>query len=387
MYNKIFNSEKNSFIKQGRNISSLFPIVFMKIKYSLILLYIVLLTSCENTLYKVSTNINKEEAIPITQSETMFNDLPIGSFFKMRAFNGNLLLNYLMETSDGCFQLLDENTQTEESWFGKASEQENLLNPVLMGVSCEGQRIHILEGTNSSIVCCAKDSISNSFKFLTSKRIEFTNWTRIFDAVRLDNGFIVASVLYGGTNLFVLIDSEGKEIKRFGKAPLLGNEGDWQDFSSIKGQLCVIGNSLYYVTQYFAYMAKYELDDNLNIKLVWERYYDTPQFVVENSKIKFRQNNRAGFYSIAATDDYIICTYSGKKMSAIDDTGNSAARVPQYIVVFNHNGDFVRKYKTDEKISELTISSDKKYLYCSTVEPDLGIMRIPINEIINKYKK
>lgn len=356
-------------------------------KYGLFFIVVIFLQGCSGKKDAVE-NLYEMKVVELNCSEPMFEDVVIGKFYRMNFVNNTILLSYYNNQGpSGSFQLLDELTQKEIGWYGEQGYgPDNFNNPEATGFSEEGDTLYVMEWVNNFLHKLVKDKSTGIYSQDFTSKINFKDWIRLDSTVRLKNGYYVATVMFGGHTLFALLNQNGDIVRYFGEPPFDETE-EWQDFSNLYGEFAVYDNGFYFAMRQFAYIVKYEIDEDLNPSLVWEKFYDTPQYTFTDSTFRISVTNRNGFCGITTTDEYVFVSYSGIPMNAVDETGDPSAELPQYIVVLKHDGSVVGKIKVKERIADLAVSSDKQYLYYKTYEPDLGIMRIPVKEIIKKCKK
>lgn len=330
------------------------------------------------------------EAIELDCSEPMFDDVLIGSFVNMEAHKGEIILTYYNSQgpSSESFQLLDEIKQIELGTYGEVGfGPDNFNNPETAGFSENGDTLYVMEVALNYWHKLVRNKNTGMYNDDFVSKIDFKDFVRLQKVAKLKNGYYVSSVGVGGQNLFVILNQNGNIVKSFGQPPFTGYEGDCQDFFNLRGSFAIHDNGFYYCFQNWAYIVKYNIDENLTPTLVWEKFYDTPIYAIDNSTIKMKSTTRGGFSGIAIADNYVFASYSGVQNKDCTEENEGLEMVPRYIVVFKPDGGVVCKLKINEYISNLAISSDKQFLYCKTYYPDLGIIRIPIMEILKKCKK
>lgn len=350
-------------------------------------LFVLFLQSCSDT-YNSAENLYEMRAVELDCSEPIFENVIVSNFSKMNIVNNTMLLSYYNNQGlSGNFQLLDELTQKEIGWYGEQGYgPDNFMNPEATGFSEEGDTLYVIEWMNNFLHKLAIDKSTGIYSQDFISKINFKDWIRLDSTVRLKNGCYVATVMFGGQTLFALLNQNGDIVRYFGEPPFDETE-EWQDFSKLYGEFAVYDNGFYFAMRHFAYIVKYEIDEDLNPILVWEKFYDTPQYTFTDSTFRISATNRNGFNGITTTDEYVFVSYSGIPMNAVEETGNPDAELPQHIVVLKHDGSVVGKIKVKERITRLALSSDKEHLYCKTDEEEVGIIRIPIMEILKKCKK
>ena len=351
--------------------------------------FVLLFQSCKEQ--KGCQNLYEMEAVELDSSEPMFEDVLIGPFYRMEVVDNKVMLTYYISQgpSSESFQLLDEKTQKEIGHYGEGGYgPDNFLNPEAAGFSENKDTLYVVETVNNYLHKLVMNANTAMYSDDYFSKITFKDWIRLHKVIRLKNGYYLSLVGAGGKNLFVLLNQNGEIVKSFGEPPIPGTEGETPDYFSFNGEIAIHDKGFYFAIQNWAYIVKYDIDENLEPTLVWEKFYDEPIYGVDNSVVKVRRTTHMAFCGLAITDDYIFTSYSGVEFSESlkeDYDGNSM--LPLYIVVMKHDGSVIGKIKVKERIADLAISTDKQYLYCKIYEPEVGIIRIPVKEIIKKCKK
>ncbi len=159
---------------------------------------------------------------------------------------------------------------------------------------------------------------STTYQYSYTLPVKTNDDSHFIDVRRLENGYYVGVPISGKYPFFILLDSTGQEAGRFGKIPLIGEYNEVIDyFMKLRGVLATSGNSFYYGTEHFGYLARYDVNDQGEATLVWEQYLSEPQYRMEDGRIlRNTDKNLEGFYGITTVGDYVLATYSGKLYSS-----------------------------------------------------------------------
>lgn len=197
---------------------------------------------------------------------------------------------------------------------------------------------------------------------------------------RLQNGLYVGIPLSGEKLFYVLLNQDGKEIGRFGKLPVLGDADGTIDFQNLEGSLITVGNSIYFGTQHFGYLACYDVQETGKANLVWERNLSEPSYEIDESQIRLnRDRNLEGFGGLCVVDDFILATYTG--IAAPLKLG-SQEHLPKNLLVFNKDGELLRRLHLDVYGTYLTVTEDKKTLIMKCYDPEITYRTYNLDEIL-----
>lgn len=227
-----------------------------------------------------------------------------------------------------------------------------------------GDTIYVFERSNTKLMSYLFSYSNNSLyykcirEFHPKKNSEF-----YFSVRRLENGLYVGARMNGKDHLFTLLDENLDSITTFGRIPLtMDNNTEHTNLSIFQGDLEVKGNTIFYASNFCAYMAAYEIKSIDEIITKFEKMYVEPIYTHNYGKISFdKQNHLRGFGNITYHDDYIYATYDGKSKNGAKSEGPSG-HVPTTILVFDKQGEPVVKFKTPYKIRKLVCSGQNLYL-------------------------
>ena len=165
-------------------------------------------------------------------------------------------------------------------------------------------------------------------------------------------------------------------ITTFGKIPV---EYTGSNITTFTGDLLVDGNTVYYASNNFTYMAAYEISNRKPI-VKFEKMFVPPVLLNSGDRISFNKNKHLdGFLALKSYKDYLFATYSGKPKAELDLNGSSAL-VPTTILAFDKSGNPLAKFTTPYKIRSIAFTDEKMYL----LDLDCNIESINMDEVL-KY--
>ena len=207
---------------------------------------------------------------------------------------------------------------------------------------------------------------------------------------RLDNGYYVGLNTYSMSDSFLtLLDKDFNIVKEFGEQPLSGlrTDGKIKNYTGFLGTLTVRGNSIYYAADLFSYMARYDISSTGEVVKMWSNQYATVDYEVYkewNISFKKSEKNLKGFSDVAVGEKYIFATYSGLPTAEIYMRHNSSAVKAQTLVVLNHDGAVLGRFKLNSRSHTIGLSEDEKYLYVMNTDPEVQVVRIKVRDILEK---
>lgn len=287
---------------------------------------------------------------------------------------------------DGCLSILDERTGRCLDQFGmKGNGPGEFSYPVFLGKSFDRDTIYVANFPQKVYAYAqnerGKYELVKECKILIRKKdmMEFP-----MRMCRLQNGYYVMTTVSGGKDFFILLDKECQEIKRFGAHPIRGMNADVCDFIPFDGRMTSYGNSFYYATFKYGYIARYDISDIGEVVMKWEKFMSEPQVTISEANIQMKSSvNLTGFYGVSANDKYIFALYSGVYFRAFIDEKDSSANVPRTLVVFNTDGAIVGKFRISHKSTTLCLSEDNNYLYLWNIEPDVSIEKFKVKDFLD----
>lgn len=207
---------------------------------------------------------------------------------------------------------------------------------------------------------------------------------------RLNNGFYVGLNFLSITDCFLtLLDRDLNVVKEFGEQPIKGlrNDGKIKSYQSFDGTLSAHGNSVYYASSKMGYMVRYDINENGEVTHKWtHRYTDIHYRIDQNQKIKYKSDNLYGFSDMTIGKNYIFTTYSGIPIRKMFEERNTYAIGAKTLVVFNHDGKPLGRFKLRSSSFCVGLSSDEKYIYVMNIDPEVQIERIKMSDIVEKIK-
>ncbi len=234
----------------------------------------------------------------------------------------------------------------------------------------------------------ARKKGSTTYQYSYTLPVKTKDDSHFINVRRLDNGYYIGVPISGKYPFFILLDSTGKEAGRFGTIPVIGEYNEVIDyFMKLRGVLETSGNSVYYGTQHFGYLARYDVNDKGEATQVWEQYLSEPHYKIEDGRIlRDRKKNLQGFGGLAIVGDYVLATYSGNldsDMFAEDPN----THIPQTLIIFRKDdGKILRKLHLDRRGSYLAVTEDQKTLIMRCYEPETSYCLYDLDKIIETLK-
>lgn len=295
---------------------------------------------------------------------------------------------------------IDENTGMELGYAGIVGNGPEDMQPYpkYVGKSERGDTLYLYDFNTRKIkaylLADTEDGLPK-LKLVFSKNLVNSvvgKYTSSYMAIcRLANGYYVGlNFLSVGSSFLTLLDKELNVVKEFGKQPLSGlpKEGKIKSFQSFDGTLCAHGNSVYYAAHKFGYMARYDIDDQGEVTHRWtQRYADINYYIDGKQTIKFRgEGHLYGFSDMTIGKEYIFATYSGIPTGEMFRKRSAYAIGARTLVVFNHDGEPLGRFKLGSCSFSVGLSEDEEYLYVMNTDPEVQIERMKVKDILNKVE-
>lgn len=203
---------------------------------------------------------------------------------------------------------------------------------------------------------------------------------------RLDNGLYVGFCDIATQNTFALFDSNLNEITKFGEYPIknMFDAGKLHYIPCFDGPLEIKGNSIYHATRDFAYMARYDVSDTGDVKLVWKKFYAKTKCRSSNNGIVFKSDNIQGFTSIAIGKEHIFAAYSGVESGEIYRQRSGMAIYPRTIVILDLQGNPLKKFQLQGRFVPICLDEEEEYLYVQHDDPDTSLWRYKVSDMLRQ---
>ena len=293
---------------------------------------------------------------------------------------------------------IDEKTGKEIGYFGGVGQGPEEMNPYpfYAGHSSSGDTIilHDFNARNIRAYTITLKDTTLFFKQAYKKQIANPKVDGVssgFQSIcRLDNGYYVGNSSLGLDKFYTLLDSDLNTVMTFGDFPLkdFGNDAKaLKETFSFQGTLASHGNSAFYGATRFGYMSRYNISDEGVPELVWEHTYSDIDYRISNNGVKFQEKNVYGFSHIAVTDKYIFATFSGIRNRKMFEERSTYAVSPKTLVVLNHDGVPLGRFKLNSRCHSVAVSGDGEYLYIQDIDPEDQIERIRMKDILEKLRE
>jgi len=345
------------------------------------ILILLLFVSCQTKTEKITSIENDSISGTLLNDSLIFGN-QCSYFFTM---GNNLFLSYLHPTENCAYRVFNLESKQYIDKFGffgggpgEFSCQE------FAGKTPNNDTIYTYDLGRRKIQVLSRKERTTTYQYSHTLPVETNDNSIFIDVRRLENGYYVGVPYSGKYPFFILLDSTGKEAGRFGKIPVIGEYNEVIDYSmKLRGVLETSGNSVYYATTYFGYLARYNVNDNGEATLVWEQYLSEPQYRMEDGRIKTnRDKNLEGFYGITTVGDYVLATYSGKLYSS-PFAEDPDAHLPQTLIIFRKkDGKLLRRLHLDRRVALLTATEDAKTLIIETYEPEFTYCLYDLDKIL-----
>lgn len=264
--------------------------------------------------------------------------------------------------------------------------------PIYAGKSVNGDTIYLYDFNERKVNAYQLDETINGIpqlKLVMKKKLQnplVGKYTSSYMGIcKTANGYYVGlNFLSVGDKLLTLLDENLNIIKEFGEQPLSGlpPKGSVKSYRSFDGTLSVYGNSVYYAASKMSYLARYDITEDGNVIHKWTQRYTDVKYKIENRKnIKFKSDNLKGFSDMTIGKNYVLATYSGIPMSKMFKERNVNAIGARTLVVFNHEGEPLGRFKLRSCSFCVGLSEDEKYIYVMNIDPEVQIERIRMSDI------
>ena len=298
-------------------------------------------------------------------------------------------------SKDALVYFIDEKTGKEIGYFGGVGQGPEDMSPFPKWVwTSENEDTIILHDFNArnirAYTVTTKDTtllFKQAFKKNVANPYVDGASTGFSSMCRLDNGYYVGVAFLGVDKFYTLLDKDLNTVMTYGDYPLKEfgeDKTSLKEHTSFQGTLAAHGNSVYYGATRFGYISRYDISDEGEPKLIWEHVYSDIDYKVRNNGVRFQEKNVCGFSYIAVTDEYIFATFSGVPNRKMFEEKSTYVVYPKTLVVLNHDGVPLKRFKLNSRCHSLAVSGDGQYLYIQDTDPEPQIERIRMKDILDK---
>ena len=341
------------------------------------------------SIFALASCSGKVEKATITETDsisgTLLNDSLIfsGNCTHIFTVGNKLFLSNALQVEDCAYRVVDLELKQIIDKFGYfGTGPGEFFNQEFAGKTPDNDTIYAYDITFRRIQVLSRKEKTTTYQYAYSLPVKTNDDTYFFNMRRLENGYYVGQPLSGKYPFFILLDPSGKEASIFGKLPVLGEYNEVIDYMRLIGRLEISGNSVYFGTDYFGYLARYDVNDNGEATLVWEQYLSEPHYKIEDGRLlQDIKKNLLGFFGLTTVGNYVLATYSGK-LDRIN-TEDSGAHLPETLIVLRKkDGKILRRLNLNRRGSRLAITGDQKTLIMKTYNPEVTYCLYDLEKIL-----
>jgi hypothetical protein len=350
----------------------------MKNKNKIFLFCLILIYSCSE---KKETLDFLDTEIKTVKSKLYNADLIMSSCDNMQVINSKFYFFYARP--DIANIIARESDGKEIGMLGKFGQGPGeYIFPVFTGCSEKGDSVYIYDFPKHTLLSYVINEQADTVTYSFVEKIKQPSELYYARLLRLKNGYYVGLRHEAKTTekLLTLFDSQLNEIKTFGESPIKLNV-DFRDYKYCydNSRISVYGNSVFFATARFGFLAGYDISDNGDVVTRFEKMIVKPTYHY-GVGVVFDAENKEGFYDIKASKDKLFVTYGGKTKENLRPDGGGMH--PETFAVFNHDGVLISRVKMNSIGSRICISGDEKWLYLCVREPEYNIEAYKIADFL-----
>lgn len=277
-------------------------------------------------------------------------------------------------------QILEEQTGERVGSFGSRGQGPGEFIAAEFIGKTEGDDTLYFVNLPSTVLLYAREEKGADYRYVGSEKIKVKDGCFTTRFCRLSNGYSVATTLSGGKEFFILFDRDFKEIKRFGNHPVRGMTTEANDFMQLQGEMVSYKNSFYFASRFFGYLCRYDISDEEDVTLKWEKMLVEPVCNVYEANLARKKNNLDGFYGLTANDKYVFVTYSGELCYKAFE--NYSACTPKTLQGFSIDGELVGKYALEHQSMSVLLSQYTPQLYLLNCESECNVEIFEMDDIL-----
>lgn len=363
----------------------------MNFKLISVIAFLFLLFSCSDTQEKkVSYDVQKMAALPL-EGELMQEELLAPNTQQMK-FIQKALFHFSPQSGTACLVTdMQGDTLGYVAGIGNGPGELNRW-PYYAGASVNQDTLYMFDTVSKKLhsyhVHISSDEVNYEYlgnKPMNENKPEGILDNGVFKLLKLENGYHVGLRMLTSCDLFTLYDENLNEVKRFGEYPFydgLDKDVDFRLTTGFNGYLEVKGNSLYYATTHFAYMARFDISDKGEVTSTWRHFYAKVNSLTQNNEVRFYGDNIQGFMGFAVGKNHIFASYSGAESGEARRQRMVSAIYPKTLLVLDLNGVPLVKFDLGKKFVSLCLDDDEEYLYVKHTEPDVSLYRYKVSDIM-----
>jgi hypothetical protein len=302
---------------------------------------------CIVPFFLFSQEITKFNRVENLSSTEIIKDIPLMGIGRIY-FTDSLFITQDIRAKENYLTVYNYKDNSLFIQFGKKGKgPKQMITPYLISLSDDERQLIFYDSNIKKIHFCNLEDFNDiPSKIISLKDVDLR---RIWKARVLDDNFIIAKGMFEN-GLFALINIKSNEFTIQGELPFHPKGSSKNNFFWELNQgsffLSPDKKKVIYTAMNFGYIACYSFDGTRLTK-TWEHWVTKPKYIIDNGRIRWKQNNTIGFMNSVIANDKIYAIFHGKDMPAIR---SSVGERPETIMVFSLDGKPLAKYKTDKPI-------------------------------------
>lgn len=334
---------------------------------NILLLLLLCFLSCNKQEINIIELPEETQIKGLDYSTEMIMNYPLSIDF----IDGKLLL--VLFDSEHVMKIIDANTGDEISQTGTIGNGPGeFLQPRYFGFN-KNKDLYFYDLRQKKLRTYNWSDILNAPELPKTDGISLKNTDLVLDqGTLLNNKHFVSTTIVGFPKPITLLDNDLNVIDNTGSVP--DKEHQSIALTSYMGHVSSYENKFVFVIASLGYVACYEQLQDGKSKLLWDRFTEAP--IYKDLQLNMKEL-KLGFTNVKMTKHYIFCSYFGQKYNS----KNRKKIKPRNILVFDHQGNFLKNLHSDRSVGKIAISDDEKTLYAVTEEPQVAIIRFDISDL------
>ena len=340
----------------------------MKYNYILNLILIsIFFFSCNNS----NSNKNSIESF-FENADTLKGDIliePINIFknaARLYTFKNRIVLS--SQINDGIIQVIDTSSGRTLMTYGKLGRGPNeFLNPVGFSMNRESNTFFIWDFYKNELTSyLLNDSINKSKAY--------TKINLIIQDLKAINDTTFAILTFCPDQSLGIIDTNGKFLSRFRYRVINDTRIDYDiDYNNAYINISPNKKYLAVACNQFANIQLFSIENN-KLNKIWDINYSKFYYSIKDKKLYRKNRQHVGFESLNISDKFIYVTACDITVGEQRELKNYE-EAAVYLLKFDLDGNFIKSYKFDNRISNITFSPDYKSIFGTITDEDTYIYK------------
>ncbi len=285
---------------------------------------------------------------------------------RLYTFKNRIVLS--SQLNDGIIQVIDTSSGKTLMTYGRLGRGPNeFLNPVGFSMNRSTFTFFIWDFYKNELTSyLLNDSVHKSKTY--------TKINLIIQDLKALNDTTFAILSFCPDQSLCIIDTNGQYLSRFRYRINNDAKIDY-DLYYVNSYIDISPNKKYLAVacHHYANIKFYSIENN-KLNEIWDKNYSNFYYTIKDKKPYRKNRQHVGFESLNISDNHIYVTAYDISVGEEREL-KTYEKASIYLLKFDFNGNFIKSYKFDKRISNITFSPDYESVYGTFTNEDTYIYK------------